>query len=47
MLLNNARSGFFHQYFDIQYVGGKWYAWFYREISSADVSNLEGEQSDG
>jgi hypothetical protein len=42
MLMNNAKSGFFHQYFDIQFVGGRWYAWFYREVGSDDVQTLEG-----
>jgi hypothetical protein len=29
MLRNNARYGFTFHYFDIQFVKGFWYAWFY------------------
>jgi hypothetical protein len=43
MLLNNARSGFFHQYFDISFVSGRWYAWYYKAVGSDDVQTLESE----
>ena len=31
MIKTNARDGVSYNYFDIQNVDGKWYAWFYRE----------------
>lgn len=32
MFKTNMRLGYFIQYFDIQFVNGKWYAWFYIDI---------------
>lgn len=37
MLKNNALNGTAYSYFDIQFVGGKWYAWFYRTAEEADL----------
>lgn len=36
MILVNARAGSFHKFFDIQFVGGKWYAWYYAPIEKSD-----------
>ena len=41
MLMNNARTGYFHHYFDIQFVAGKWYAWYFKTVGSDDVQTLE------
>lgn len=29
MLLNNIRNGKQYNYFDIQFVNGKWFVWFF------------------
>lgn len=39
MLLNNRRLGAWHKY-DIQFVNGKWFAWFHEDITRADVNSL-------
>lgn len=36
MLRNNAKLGGFVTYFDIQFVGQSWFAWYYLEIKSAE-----------
>lgn len=36
MLRNNAKHGMFFHYFDIQFVNGKWIAWFFQRIENAD-----------
>lgn len=41
MLINNAKAGAFHRYFDIQFVQGQWYAWFFKEVGADDVSVLD------
>ena len=35
MLLNNIRNGKSYNYFDFQFVNGKWFVWFY------DTENIE------
>jgi len=37
MLEINLKNQAMHKFFDIQYVNGYWYAWFYQEY------NLQGE----
>lgn len=32
MLLNNIKSGMFYKYFDIQFVKGKWYAFYFERM---------------
>lgn len=32
MLRNNARFGIMFHYFDIQFVDGKWFAWFFHRV---------------
>jgi hypothetical protein len=32
MLKNNLKYGYFLQYFDISFVNGRWYAWFYVDV---------------
>lgn len=44
MLMNNARTGYFYNYFDIQFAEGKWYAWYFREVGSDDVQVLEEKE---
>jgi hypothetical protein len=40
MLMENLRAKKMHRYFDIQNVGGFWYAWFYSEVDLAqELSN--------
>lgn len=42
MLQNNAKLRLTNHYFDLQYVNGDWYAWFYKnEPNMSAVSNLE------
>lgn len=36
MVRNNARLGMFVKYFDIQFVNGEWFAWFFVEIDAND-----------
>jgi hypothetical protein len=40
MLLVNARHGAFHRFFDIQFVGGRWYAWYFRDIEAEDIDQV-------
>ena len=40
MLKNNARLYATVQYFDIQFVSGKWYAWYYEPITMEAVDDL-------
>jgi len=35
MLRNNAKFGTMFHYFDIQFVQGKWFAWFFHRIDAA------------
>ena len=43
MLQNNAKKGFTFKYSDIQFVKGKWYAWYDEYISNAALSeDLDG-----
>jgi hypothetical protein len=37
MLLNNIRNGKQYNYFDIQFVGSKWFVWFFEK---EDVNKL-------
>jgi hypothetical protein len=29
--MNNIKYGMFFKYFDIQFVNGRWYAWYFNE----------------
>ena len=42
MLASNLKDGITYKYFDIQYVKGSWYAWYYAEINQHNISELEG-----
>lgn len=39
MLLNNKRLGQWLKY-DIQFVSGRWYAWYYEDIASSTANKL-------
>lgn len=39
MLLNNKRLGAWHNY-QIQFVNGKWFAWYHEEVSRSNVNEL-------
>lgn len=36
MIRNNARVGMFIKYFDIQFVNGSWFAWYFIEVDAAE-----------
>lgn len=36
MLRNNANNKLVFNYYSIQFVNGRWYAWFYAEIANDD-----------
>lgn len=38
MIMINAKSGNWHKFFDIQFVAGKWYGWYYKEVDTADIT---------
>jgi hypothetical protein len=40
MLLNNVKRGSFFPYFDIQFVNGKWIAWFFETVNNSETKNL-------
>lgn len=40
MIMLNAKSGAWHKFFDIQYVDGRWFAWFYQEVTAEDLKPL-------
>lgn len=43
MLLNNAKYRLVFNYYSIQFVGGRWYAWFYQEMANDDAMLKAGE----
>lgn len=50
MLLANARAGAFHKFFGVQFVNGKWYAWYYAPVTDQDVEKMsapDGGKSNG
>jgi hypothetical protein len=50
MILVNAKYGAFHRFFDIQFVGGKWFAWYFRDLDANDVNDvneIEGGEDGG
>jgi len=40
MLLNNIKRGMFIKYFDVQFVNGKWIAWFYSDADNEGLKNI-------
>jgi hypothetical protein len=42
MFENNVKRGAYHQYFDIQNVNGKWFAWF--NVRIEDIGELNGRK---
>ena len=46
MLLNNTNNATFYQYFDIQFVGGFWFAWFYKDVGQDDIKIIEEKDTD-
>lgn len=40
MLKTNAKYGMTINYFDIQFVDGKWYAWFYLPVTNETIKEL-------
>jgi len=40
MLMNNLKHGYFFKYYSIEFINGKWYAWYYAEADSKDMSNM-------
>ena len=40
MLLNNIKLGSYINYFSIQNVNGKWFAWFYKEIDNQEMKKI-------
>lgn len=45
MLLQNAKAGAFHKYFDIQFVNGDWYAWFFKDVSGEDIDQMDTDET--
>lgn len=45
MLINNSKEGITFNYFDIQFVNGEWYAWFYTELKNNDELLNDEKQS--
>lgn len=43
MLNQNAKTGKKYEYFDIQYVNGNWYAWYYDSIEK-QLTMLEAKR---
>ena len=39
MLLKNTKEGKEYNYFDIQFVNGKWVAWFYQKVDLLQPDN--------
>lgn len=50
MLLNNAKNSTFYEYTNMQWVpddnGGHWYAWYYRDVDTNDVKDLDTPPSE-
>lgn len=44
MIKTNAKHGTTIQYFDIQSVDGKWYAWFYLSVTTETIKELTNEK---
>lgn len=42
MLQNNIKFSMEFQYFDIQFAGKRWYAWFYRSVEDDVVREGKG-----
>lgn len=40
MLLNNVKRGSFFPYFDIQFVNGKWFAWYFETVNNLETKDL-------
>lgn len=40
MLLNNVKRGSFFPYFDIQFVNGKWFAWFFESVNNSETERI-------
>lgn len=40
MFLNNIKKGMFYKYFDIQFVKGKWYAFYFEKIDTNNAVNI-------
>jgi len=40
MFLNNIKSGMFYKYFDIQFVKGKWYAFYFEKLDTSNAVNI-------
>lgn len=38
--MNNLKHGYFFKYYSIEFINGKWYAWYYAEADSKDMSNM-------
>lgn len=51
MIRNNAKLGMFIKYFDIQFVNGEWFAWYFVEIDPNEemlkVQTEEVENANG
>jgi hypothetical protein len=47
MIMNNAKHGLTFHYFDIQFVQGSWYAWFYKSLDKLDSQDVEELEQDG
>jgi len=45
MLKNNLKNGTQYAYFDLQFVNGQWFAWYY-ELESLD-KQIEGTSKKG
>lgn len=43
MLETNIKFGKQFNFFDIQFVGGKWYAWYYLDITSAEQRGVQAD----
>lgn len=46
MLLNNKRLGAWHNY-QIQFVNGKWFAWFHEEVTRSNINQLVEDPKSG
>lgn len=46
MLRNNVRLRAFIKYFDVQYVNGQWYAWFFAPVDLMQEQGLGGTTED-
>ncbi len=46
MLINNRRLGNWHRY-DIQFVNGKWFAWYHEEVTQSNLNSLTEDPKTG